>query len=254
MAYEKEVKFAKELASEAGEIMRKYFNSDDINTELKEDSTPITIADTTINRMVIERVKAEFPELGILGEEESHNPDKKSLWIVDPIDGTAPYSLGIPVSTFSLAYVTDGETQVAVVYDPFQDRMMWAVKGEGAFLNGEKLKVSDKDKLEDAYITTGSTLSRAVSKRVRGNGVRIFDLYSFAYSGSQVACGRFVAAAMEYGSPWDPAAISLIVQEAGGKATDLKGNERKYNEWGDGILVSNGLVHDAMIEVLSSNE
>ena len=126
LGYEKELDFAKQLAQDAGEIMRRYFQSDDIGTELKEDNTPLTIADTKINQLAIDRVKQVFPRCGVIGEEDSFETEREELWVVDPIDGTKPYSLGIPVSTFCLAYAVNGDVKVSVVYDPFQDRLYHA--------------------------------------------------------------------------------------------------------------------------------
>ena len=116
MSYEKELDFAKALALEAGEIMRKYFRSDRLGTVQKDDLTPLTVADTAINDLVIERVQHEFPEHGVLGEEASYEPNRQWIWVVDPIDGTSPYSCGIPISTFSLALVNkkDGQPYVSV--------------------------------------------------------------------------------------------------------------------------------------------
>ena len=96
-----ELAFAKELAREAGKIMRKYFLSDAADAQIKHDKTIVTVADTEVNRMVIERVKAEFPTYSIHGEEESHhveNPD--ATWVCDPVDGTMPFAKGLSISTF----------------------------------------------------------------------------------------------------------------------------------------------------------
>jgi myo-inositol-1(or 4)-monophosphatase len=103
VSYEKELRFATDLAQEAGAIMDRYFRAEDIGTELKQDLTPVTVADTTINDLVIDRVQQSYPEHGVLGEENSYEPTRDRIWVVDPIDGTVPFSLGIPTSTFSLA-------------------------------------------------------------------------------------------------------------------------------------------------------
>src|SRR5690606_7148188 len=106
--------FAKTLATEAGQIMRDHFVLG-IDTEWKQDATPLTIADTSINQLVIDQVKQRFPTHGVLGEEASFGTDREYLWVVDPVDGTMPYSHGIPTSTFSLALVQNGQPIVAAV-------------------------------------------------------------------------------------------------------------------------------------------
>lgn len=249
MEYQREITFAKRLASEAGETMRRYFQADDIGVEIKEDNTPITIADSSINAFVIEQVRKEFPDCGVIGEEDSFETEREKLWIVDPIDGTRPYSLGIPVSTFCLAYAEAGQVKASVVYDPFQDRLFSAVAGQGAFVNEKPIAVSETASMQDQYVALGGGRTNRARRELR-DVVKRFELYSFAYAATLVAEGNFVAAGMEYGSQWDAAAASLIVQEAGGRVTDLDGNERDYSQWGKGILMTNGHVHDALLELI----
>lgn len=251
------LEFAKGLAQEAGVIMKRYFRADDIATEWKEDNSPITIADKTINSLVIERVKEAFPEHGVLGEEESFEPNRKRVWIVDPIDGTSPYSLGMPLSTFCLALVDEGRVQVSVVYDPVLDRLYSASLGEGATVNDQQLKVSDKNTFDQAYTMGFSGLGprqeplEPIIEAIRSKGGRVISVPSFSYMAAHVATGDLVLCYMAYGSPWDAAAISLIVEEAGGKVTDMYGKERTYPEWGEGLLVSNGSVlHDDVLEMI----
>lgn len=248
--------FAKELASESGKMMLEYFRSDRLTTTWKEKNSPVTIADSKINTHVIERVKARFPKHGILGEEESFNPDSKVVWVVDPIDGTNLFNLGMPNSTFCLALVVDGEVYVAVVYDPYLKRMFWATRGGGTFRNGEVVQVVDTTDFNHGYIfaqadkTDNSGTTAEIHKRLKKRGVKIMAIPSFTYMALAILEGKMLAAFMPYGSPWDAAAISLLIQEAGGKTTDLNGSERKYNEWGDGILVSNGAVHDELVAMI----
>lgn len=246
--------FAKSLAVDAGVVIKRYFQAADIGIEWKEDSSPVTVADHTVNDMVIKQVKAHYPEHGVIGEEGSFEPEREWVWVVDPIDGTSPFSLGMPLSTFCLALVHAGEVQLSVVFDPFQDRMFTAQLGKGAHVNGVKISVSSQSTFDKQYaMTFRSQLKpdhQAINHmfdQVQKEGAKIYMFASFSYAGILVAEGNFVMACMQYGSPWDAAAISLIVQEAGGMATDIYGNPRKYNQWGDGLLLSNGKVHDRII-------
>jgi inositol-phosphate phosphatase / L-galactose 1-phosphate phosphatase / histidinol-phosphatase len=109
--------FAIKIAKEAGDIMRAHFSLG-MKKEWKEDNSPLTITDTAINELVIQKVKESFPEHGVLGEEASlETTDATHIWVVDPVDGTIPFSHGVPTFAFSLALVVDGVPQLGVVFD-----------------------------------------------------------------------------------------------------------------------------------------
>lgn len=267
MNYDKELAFAKELAHDSGKIMRCYFRAEDIGIEWKKDNSPVTTADIQINNLVIEKVKASFPEHGVLGEEASFEPQRELLWVLDPIDGTAPFSLGIPVSTFSIALVDrndDGQPVVAVAYDPYLEQLYIATKGDGAFLNGRRLKTSTNKSLFKSYVTLygppvksgslnywpGQTLDQ-----LRAKGAHTLNFSSGVYTGAKIASGEFAALVMGNGSPWDTAAICLLVEEAGGIVTDLEGNKRRFDEFGLGcILAANQTILTAMLEIVKNSK
>ena len=202
-----------------------------LETVQKADRTPLTVADTNINKLVIERVRETFPDHGVLGEEASYEPNREQLWVVDPIDGTSPYSCGIPISTFSLALVarTDGQPHVAVTYDPYLDELMFAVKRAGAFRGTQRLKTSQAAELAGNYVSAGSGLWShpptvdigGLVVQLNAADVRGFNFISAVYSARHVARGNFVAGFLLYGSPWASAAVALLVSEAGGMATDI---------------------------------
>ena len=250
------LEFAKDLAKKAGQTMNRYFQSDKLATEWKNNgSSPVTVADTQINTMVINAIKSVYPEHGVIGEEESHEPKRSTVWVVDPIDGTTPYLVGMPNSTFCLALVEDGNVLVSVVYDPFQDRLFTAVKGQGAYCNDKLVHVSNDDDFKNKYVMMFRTpkADRSMNNMydaLQQKGAKTISIPSFSYCGLLVAEGHFIAACMQYGSQWDAAAISLIVQEAGGMATDTNGKPRRYNEWGSGLIISNGKVHDRIINLI----
>jgi fructose-1,6-bisphosphatase/inositol monophosphatase family enzyme len=260
MAYDKELIFAKELALEAGKIMRRYFRAADIGTQIKDDNTPLTIADTMINDLVIDRVKQEFPEDGVIGEEASYEVKRNRVWVVDPIDGTSPFSLGIPISTFSLGLVSkdDGQTLVAVTYEPQLDDLYTAVRAEGAYLNGTRITVASDTDLSHGYISIiGSSRKQEKTRFQDGvcidlahaQGAKCFHFISQVYSASKVASGELLGAIFGYGSAWDSAAVNLLVTEAGGIATDLEGEPRRYDEFSNGsILAANPQIHEKLLE------
>lgn len=254
-ALEEHLVFAKELALEAGAIIKANFTLG-MMRELKEDTTPVTETDTRINKMVIEKIQQTYPAYGVIGEEESYETGRSMLWTCDPIDGTIPFSSGIPVSTFAMALILEGQPAVAVAYDPYMDRLFAARKGGGARLNGQPIHVNQETKLENGYVSISrQLLHRNVTigqflDRLGELHVKPFGLLSFIYAGALVSAGEMVAAMAAGGKIWDVAPIKLLVEEAGGKATDMFGKDRVYDQEGAGLIATNGLVHDEFLELL----
>ena len=127
--------FAIEIAHYAGDKIKSSFLKDK-DLDYKSDRTVVTDVDKDINHYLIEKVKEKYPNHAVNGEEESFNNSSNYVWVCDPIDGTGMFTAGMPVSVFSLALVIDGIPYVGVVYDPYLDMMYTAIKGEGAFCNG----------------------------------------------------------------------------------------------------------------------
>jgi len=253
------LEFAKSLAKEAGDIMLRYFRADDIGVELKDDKTLVTIADTKINNMVIDAVKAKFPDHSVHGEEGSFAVEHSELtWVCDPIDGTLPFAKGLPISTFSLGLVgADGDAYIGVAYDPYQDRMYEAAKGHGSLLNGRKIMVSKKTELEGAFLD--NELWRNEKEGVSFTDPRgafadldviVTSQCSAVITGCLVAEGLYDAMIFGQSKPEDIAALKVIVEEAGGKVTSLAGNVQRYDQKIYGAIVSNGLIHDDIIKVI----
>ena len=247
--------FAKEIANEAGKIMLKYFNREK-GEYYKEDNTVVTKADNEINRYLIEKVKEKFPTHAVDGEEEKFG-NSKYIWVCDPIDGTCPYAKDIPISVFSLALVINGESLLGVVYDPFMKNMYSAVKGEGAFLNDKKMLTNkillgDKKSVSnfDNWSNSPYNIYPVVSEL--GKKTYFLSIGSVIRACMCVATGKFNFAIYPgtKNKNCDIAAVKVIVEEAGGKVTNLFGEEQKYNTDIKGAIVSNGLVHDEVIKVI----
>ena len=147
------LKFAKEIALYAGKVMMEYYNKDSINLNFKEDKTAVTIVDKKINSYLIEKVKIEYKNHSVRGEEESYNNDSDYVWVCDPLDGTGMYVTHIPVFVFSLALVYRGEPIIGVVYNPNEDKMYSAIKGKGAYCNDKKISVNSKHLADLGYKT-----------------------------------------------------------------------------------------------------
>lgn len=257
--YQSELTLAKELALEAGQIMLSYFNTAAANPTLKSDKTIVTKADTEINDLVIKMLGERTPTYSVWGEEKSAILNGSPYtWVCDPVDGTQPFAKVIPISTFSLALVNkEGRSVVGVVYDPFQNRLYEAVIGKGAFLNSKKIEVSATNDLDGAYIdqelwinheeqVTFDDPKDALNKA----GSKVTTLCSACITGCFVAQGSYDALLFGQGKPEDIAALAVIVTEAGGKVTDLYGNQQRYDTNIKGAIVSNGLIHDALVEKL----
>lgn len=251
--YEDYLKTAVEVSLRAGKIIKDNFSLN-IEIETKADNTPVTKVDKKVNRLVIDTIKNKYPEHCVLGEEESTKISGDLVWVCDPLDGTIPYVHGMQTSCFSLALCDKGVPIVGVVYDPYQDLLNTAVKGGGSYLNNEKIRVSDKARLESEVIT--ASLSKGwggLFKAFIDDGVRVLNSGSYIYGAKYVASGHILGAMISFGSPWDGAAIKVIVEEAGGKVTDMFGQDRDYTKFGYGQVVSNGVVHDKLLEYIRMN-
>lgn len=257
--FKRELQIAKQLAKDAGDIMLKYFNSAASNPTIKSDRTIVTNADTEINARVIEVLSQETPEYSVWGEEQSSIIEGSQFtWVCDPVDGTMPFAKGIPISSFSLALVDkDGHSVLGVIYDPFQDRLFEAVKGGGAFMNGERISVSDKVDLDGAYIDEELWINHEEEitfdnpkDTLNKAGAKVTTQCSAVIMGCFVAKGAYEAMLFGQGKPEDIAALAVIVPEAGGKVTDLFGDDQSYDTNIRGAIVSNGVLHNKLVEVI----
>lgn len=253
--YSEYLEFAKGIASYAGKIMLKYFNQDN-GANYKGDKTIVTLADTEINSYLIKRVKEKYPDHCVDGEEEQFGKSDY-VWVCDPVDGTAMYARHIPVAVFSLALVIDGISVVGVVYDPFTDSLYTAIKGQGAFKNNKQIRVNDYS-LEDIRTVCHCDMwSKAkynvcnVFEELR-KVTRLNDIGSITRASCLVTTGDYsltIFTGTEH-KHCDIAAVKVIVEEAGGKVTDLFGNEQRYDRSIKGALISNGKVHNEVVEVI----
>jgi len=259
---EQYLEFAKNLAKEAEEIALKYFGFDTQNT-WKSDNTPLTQADTEINDLVIKRINETYPEHSIYGEEKSEIKEgSKYIWVCDPIDGTMPFSNGLPIFTFSIALVdqSNGLPVLGVVNDPVMKNMYWAIKNGGAYRNEEKISVIKKDNLKNTYLITEAS-GKAVGfsnlplmKTLSENKCAVMRFLSFIYGGIQVANGKFIGGVFYNSYGHDVAALKVIIEEAGGKVTDLNGDERRYDQDGIGCIVSNGVLHKELLDIVQTGK
>lgn len=256
--YNEYLDFAKQIAYKAKEIMLKYFNEDN-KSSYKSDSTIVTKADTEINQYLIDKVKEIYPNHSVDGEEEQFG-DSKYVWVCDPVDGTAMYARHIPVAVFSLALVVDGVPEVGVIYDVFTDNLYSAIKGEGAFRNDIKINVNSY-KLEDVQSVAHYDMVKNFTYNIYdcikelSKKTYIVSLGSIIRACVCVANGDFTLAIFPgtKHKNCDIAAAKVIVEEAGGRVTNLLGEEQRYDRDIKGAIISNGLVHDEVLEVIRDN-
>ena len=251
--------FAKEIANESEKIMKKYFSRTDVSS-YKGDRTIVTLADKEINSYLIKKVKETYPNHSVDGEEEQFGEESKYVWVCDPVDGTAMYARHIPVAVFSLALVIDGVPVVGVVNDPFTENLYTAIKGKGAYQNGERINVNDYDLTDmrsvcnfDWWPASEYDVSEILAEL--GKKSYFVGLGSVIRACMCVASGEFNLAIFPgtKHKNCDIAAAKVIVEEAGGKVTDLFGNEQRYDQSINGAIVSNGVVHEETLETIKKH-
>ncbi|MBW2645446.1 MAG: inositol monophosphatase [Deltaproteobacteria bacterium] len=217
----------------------------------------VTEADEHAERLIIDTILAEYPDHSILAEESGGVLARSPYqWIIDPLDGTTNFAHNLPCFSTSIALALNGETVFGVVENPVLQERFWAVKGEGAFLNGKEIRVSSTESLSESLLVTGfpydlkaiidTLLARFQRCLEASQGVR--RLGSAAIDLCYVACGRFDGFWEQNLHPWDTDAGVLIVREAGGIVTDFAGgpHQRDMKE----ILATNGRIHEELIGVL----
>lgn len=255
--YQQELDFAKAVALKAGDIMLQFFDGDQ-QKEIKDDGSPVTIADKRVNHLVIEEVGKAFPADGVIGEEESTATyGSGRRWICDPIDGTMAFTWGLPSAMFSLALLIDGQPVMGVAYNPFLKQIFWGIKGAGSFCDGKPLKVSDDD-LKTGTVAIAPIMKDIVSNEpyfmklleaIENKQLAIFS--GAVFRGCLISKGKLVGYPDTSLKPYDVAAVHVIVEEAGGKITDLTGQPLDYTKAFRGALISNGLVHDELLAIFN---
>jgi histidinol-phosphatase len=228
---------ALELADLAASLALPRFRALDLRVETKPDLTPVTEADRAVERAPREGVEGE----AVLGEEEGGPGPGGRRWILDPIDGTKNYARGIPAWFTLIALEVDGEVEIGVASAPALGRRWWAVRGDGAFADGDPVRVSRVARLEEAAVSATHSV-RHVAERAWHR-----QQFSDAWAHLLVAEGSLDAAVDPVLHPWDIAALKVIVEEAGGHATDFSG---AAGIEGGSLVSSNGLLHGELLGLL----
>jgi len=256
----KHLNVAIESAKRSAQILIENFGKiteEQIETKNKNDF--VTYVDKLSEEKIIKNILKYFPEHTILGEESGESLNKSDYrWIIDPLDGTTNFIHGLPTFGISIALQENNQLILGVIYDPLRDELFHAEKGQGSYLNGKKIQVSQKENLANCLLTTGfpyrtddyyrdyvKIFAEFMLKTVgiRRPGAAVLDL---AYT----AVGRFDGFWEMLLKPWDIAAGAIIVQEAGGVITDANG-EDNYLISGS-VVAGNKSIHEQMITEIKS--
>jgi myo-inositol-1(or 4)-monophosphatase len=249
---------ARQSALAAGALLRQNF-SQIHQVTLKGRHDPVTESDFQSQQLIIQKLSQAFPDYRFLAEETGAPADAKpsdGCWIIDPLDGTVNFAHNFPMFAVSIAFQWQGEVVYGVVYDPMREELFEALRGQGAWLNHQPIKVSQVDDLDHALVATGfpytviehldATMRRFGNMVARAQGVRRPG--SAALDLCYVAAGRFDGFWEEALKPWDTAAAALIVQEAGGRLSAFDGSAFELDS--NNVVASNILLHDQILAIL----
>jgi len=245
---------AVEIARESGALLANFFERR-IGYELKGDYDLVTEADRASERLVVERLRTHFPSHGIIAEEGGgHESPSEYRWYVDPLDGTTNFAHGYPMFNVTMALERAGEVIAGVIFDPIRQEMFIAERGSGAWLNNRRIHVSKVGKLEEGLVATGfPSRKRHLNVNVHFYHQLAMFTHGVRRGGSAALDLAFVAsgrmeAFWEFGlNPWDMAAGLLLVSEAGGRCSDMKGGPATLR--GPHVLADNSAVHDQILEL-----
>ena len=243
------------------EEVKRFFNREFKISNKEGINNLVTEADHAAEAAILKVIKEKFPDHYILSEEVGEIvQDSEYKWIIDPIDGTVNFANGIPLNCISIAVEKNGEIILASVYNPHINELFFAEKTKGATLNDVRISVSDQNQVVKSCLVTGFPYTYLDAKnsplevfeRFIRKGIPVRRLGSAAIDLCWVACGRFDGFYEHKLQAWDSAAGFLIVEEAGGKVTDFKGE--KFSPYQPHVLATNGKIHDEMLAVINNEK
>ena len=252
--------FAVELARAAGDVLKHYMGLEK-QVELKGRANLVTVADKEAEALIIDLIRRRYPHHAILAEESGASGPSETgegKWIIDPLDGTTNFAHQYPFFCVSIGFERDGQVLCGAVFDPSREELFSGARGMGSFMNGRRLRVSDVETLRGGLIMTG--FPYGFREKIR---LAMEQFEAFLIESQAVRRGGSAALDMCYTAlgrvdgfwemdllPWDTAAGLVIVEEAGGRVTDFSG--QPFSIYGKQLLVSNGRIHQEMVEVLNN--
>ena len=255
------IKTAIEAAKEAGRFLKQHVGKvRDIQRKSGQEKNLVTEIDKRSEEIIIGIIKQHYPTHDILAEESGTERGTKSeyKWIIDPLDGTTNFTHALPVFCVSIGIEWKGQIIAGVIYDPNFDELFTAEKGNGALLNGKRIKVSQTGSLNQSLLVTGfpynitenpdHAIEHFYNFLMKAQAVR--RMGSAAIDMAYVAAGRYDGFWEVALHPWDMAAGALLIEEAGGKLTNFSGST--FDLYQKQIVTSNGKIHNEMLEVLAA--
>ncbi len=245
-------------AKAAGDIIRDNISKSFTVSNKEGVNNLVTEIDHKSERAIIAIIQEDFPDHQVLSEEcGAMDTSSEYKWIIDPIDGTVNFAHGIPICAVSIGIEKAGKMHMAAVYNPFMNEFYFAERGKGAYLNDQPISVSKVNSVMNACLVTGFPYTYLdspngplqVFERFIRRGIPVRRLGSAAIDLCWVAAGRFDGFFEHKLAAWDSAAGFLLVEEAGGRVTDLSNNP--YNPYQPGIIATNGMLHDELYEWVS---
>lgn len=250
---------AASAAREAGRILRQAFEKKGgYGVKYKEHQEPVSLVDFASNDLIIQKLSKAFPTHAILSEEGDRSSEavigNTPTWVLDPLDGTTNFINGIPLFAVAIALVENRKPTIGIIYDPVHDELFVAERGGGAFLNGKRLHVTNRDVIRGALMYAGrgyrnrdlvkhGKIIYALEKRTS----YFRRLGTAALMLAYVAAGRADSVILTGNKPWDTIAGILLVEEAGGKVTDYCGT--KWNLKSGDVVATNKAIHKHLVSI-----
>lgn len=247
-----------EIVKTAGNIIKERLGSNFWTSYKSCPADLVTEVDRQSQSFIIKSLESAFPKYCIVAEEDFRDeelPLEGTVWYIDPLDGTTNFVFGVPICAVSVALAIDSRPVMGAIYDPFREELFTSAKGEGSYLNGKKIFVDSKrSSVNESLITTGFPSILGIRNKVcKDNFDKVLQkaldiraLGTAALELAYIACGRMTGYWEFSLRPWDVAAGMLMVEEAGGKVSDLHGNKLVLSN-NISITASNGLIHDELI-------
>lgn len=251
-----EMNFARDFVLEAGKLIRSTFG---LNTKAdwKQNETPITAVDIELNKRFIAEVNRKFKGYSVLGEEESKPlSGVEWTWVIDPVDGTGPFVQGLPLSTCCVSLLQHGIPMLGVIYDPMLDRLFYAQKGQGAFMNDQAIRISSASTLDRQFVhldslKTGDRRLLPIRQKLLEKGCTPMLINAIQYGTALTCAGQAAGVVFSLPSFWDAAAAYCIGTEAGATVTDLYGNAQRYDEPIKGFILASPVIHAQLVEMVA---
>ena len=251
------LEIARSAALEAGEAIRGFYK-DEYTVRDKGEDNPLTDADLAADKILENRLRGAFPEFGWLSEETVDTPErltKSHVWIVDPLDGTREFTLGIPEFVVSIGLVIDGQARLGVLYNPIKEQLFSGVVGQGATLNDQTIRVTQHAELKGSKVVCSRTEMKKGWFDEFADVLTPVPVGSVAYKFGLVAAGQAESTfTPRPRSEWDICGGVAIVEAAGGRCSDRHGRPYRFNlekPLVDGVAVSNTLVHDDILRIMN---